>query len=112
MAGAGDFRNEIAEEGSPLSNILQHRLLESLSREEVANLARVSKGGILPDDVVEEIARQAGGHPFLAQYLLEIWEDPNSQVSVELEFHSPILPVLELLPIFQALQQSPASLLE
>lgn len=70
MAGSSDFYTRISEEGSPLRNILIKRLLHAFNEDEMRALMREPIHGTLPLPVEQAVSEAAGGHPFLAQYLL------------------------------------------
>ena len=77
VAGSGRFLGS-AEKGSPLLNVLEKWELEPLDAPAIRALTGKAQG--LDGQVADEVLRQAGGHPFIAQYLLHhLWEIGNAQ---------------------------------
>lgn len=83
MAGSTDFYVEIREEGSPLFNVLLKRFLTSLTEDETSALISEPTENAIAEDVVNEIVRQTGGHPFLTQYIMHyLWQYEPSKASI------------------------------
>jgi hypothetical protein len=86
LVHTGDLRNlvrlvltgaerllEIKQKGSPLLLRITRRDLDALPDAAARVLVALAKG--LPHDVAEAVIAQAGGHPFILQYLLySLWE--------------------------------------
>jgi len=76
MAGSTQMYTKVTEHDSPLENILDRYPLPTLSREATLALAREPNEGRLSMEAAEEVWRQTGGHPCMAQYILhELWGD-------------------------------------
>jgi len=74
MAGSTQMYTQVTEHDSPLENILDRYPLPTLSREATLALARQPNNDRLSAAAAEEVWRQTGGHPCLAQYILhELW---------------------------------------
>lgn len=72
LAGSRQFLKEVSEQGSPLWNILALHYLQVFDRASTYELMTPAQG--LSETLQEEVWRQSGGHPFLAQYLLHhLW---------------------------------------
>jgi AAA+ ATPase superfamily predicted ATPase len=75
MAGSHRFLTQVHQRGSPLQNVLKYQGMYVLSAQATRDLVNLPTEGILPETVVQAVARQSGGHPFLAQYLMHhLWE--------------------------------------
>jgi hypothetical protein len=76
MAGSTLMYTKVTEQDSPLENILDRYPLTTLSHEATLALARRPNGDRLPEDAAEEVWRQTGGQPCMAQYVLhELWNE-------------------------------------
>jgi len=81
MAGATQMYRQITEHDSPLENIMDRYPLSGLSHDAILALARTPNEQRLPVASAEEIWRQTGGHPCIAQYLLhKAWEAFDGQL--------------------------------
>lgn len=70
MAGSTHMYAKVTERDSPLENILDRYFLTTLSREATLALARRPNEDRLSAEAAEEVWRQTGGHPCMAQYIL------------------------------------------
>jgi hypothetical protein len=76
MAGSTQMYTKVTERDSPLENILDRYPLPTLSREATLALACRPNGDRLPEEAAEEVWRQTGGQPCMAQYVLhELWNE-------------------------------------
>jgi hypothetical protein len=76
LAGSTHMYTKVPEHDSPLENILDRYLLPTLDHEATLALARQPTGERLTEPTAEEVWRQSGGQPCMAQYLLhELWDD-------------------------------------
>ncbi|MEA3341766.1 MAG: hypothetical protein U9R15_17515, partial [Chloroflexota bacterium] len=76
MAGSTQMYTKVTEHNSPLENILDRYPLPTLSRAATLALARWPNDGRLPEEIAQEVYRQTGGQPCLAQYILhELWDE-------------------------------------
>lgn len=81
MAGSTQMYTKVTEHDSPLENILDRYPLPTLDREATLALAREPNGARLSADAAEEVWRQSGGHPCMAQYILhELWDDLEGEL--------------------------------
>jgi len=84
MTGSHRFLTQVRQQGSPLRNILKYHTLRVLDGRATRALIVRPTGGVLSEEVVQEIARQSGGHPFLTQYLMHhLWERGVESATVE-----------------------------
>lgn len=67
LAGSGGYLR-VDEKGSPLFNAVTGVFLESFSQQGIQELLNQAEG--IKRDVASEVVRQAGGNPFILQYLL------------------------------------------
>ena len=75
MAGSTEFYTETTRRGSPLTNVLTRHHLSVLERCDIDKLACRIDGWVPGESTIDEIWRQSGGHPCIAQYLLhELWK--------------------------------------
>ena len=82
MAGSTQMYSQVTERDSPLENILDRYLLPPLSHEATLALARQPNEERLSKDVAQEVWRQSGGHPCLAQYILhELWNELEGELA-------------------------------
>jgi len=82
MAGSTQMYTKVTERDSPLENVLDRYCLPTLSREAMLALARQPNEGRLPEDVAEEVWRQTGGQPCMAQYILhELWDELEGELA-------------------------------
>jgi len=83
MAGSTQMYTKVTEHDSPLENILDRYPLPTLSREATLALACRPNDNRISEEAAEEVWRQTGGHPCMAQYILhELW-DELEDVTVE-----------------------------
>jgi hypothetical protein len=81
MAGSTQMYTKVTERDSPLENILDRYPLPTLSREATLALARQPNDGRLAENVAEEVYRQTGGQPCMAQYILhELWDELDGKL--------------------------------
>jgi hypothetical protein len=82
MAGSYGFLSEVRQNGSPLRGILSYYHLGVLDKKAMYNFITKPFEGEVLDKVVDEIASQSGGHPFLLQYLMQnLWIHNSSDIS-------------------------------
>jgi hypothetical protein len=82
MAGSTQMYNQVTERDSPLENILDRYPLPPLSQEATLALARRPNDDRLPEKVAQEVWRQSGGQPCMAQYVLrELWEELEGELA-------------------------------
>jgi hypothetical protein len=73
VAGSRRFLDDVSRPGSPFLNVLKLHYLSAFEEPVITELSARCEG--LADGVRQEIWRQTGGHPFLAQYLLHhLWQ--------------------------------------
>ncbi len=70
MAGSHGFLSQVRQRTSPLWGVLETYSLCILSRGECRQLVTQPLEGLLKRGAVDEVLHQSGGHPFLAQYLM------------------------------------------
>ncbi len=88
MAGSHRFLSQVRQRGSPLRNVLKYHTLRVLDGQATRDLIIRPTGDVLPEPVVQEAARQSGGHPFLTQYLMHyLWERGLEQATVAAVHH-------------------------
>jgi len=76
MAGSTQMYAQVTEHDSPLENILDRYPLPTLSREATLALACRPNDSRISQEAAEEVWRQTGGQPCLAQYILhELWDE-------------------------------------
>jgi hypothetical protein len=81
MAGSTQMYTKVTERDSPLENILDRYCLPTLSHDATLALAREPNDARLPEEAAEEVWRQTGGHPCMAQYILhELWDEFEGQL--------------------------------
>ncbi|MFB0536237.1 MAG: metallophosphoesterase [Anaerolineae bacterium] len=84
MAGSHRFLTQVRQRGSPLRNVLKYYRICVLDGQATQDLITQPTGGVLPEGVVQAIAGQSGGHPFLTQYLMHhLWEHGLEHVTPE-----------------------------
>lgn len=82
MAGSTQMYTKVTERDSPLENILDRYPLPTLSREATLALARRPNGDRLSEEAAEEVYRQTGGQPCIAQYILrELWDELEGELA-------------------------------
>lgn len=82
MAGSAKMYNQVTEHDSPLENILDRYLLPPLSHEATLALARQPNDERLSEEIAQEVWRQSGGHPCIAQYILhELWSELEGELA-------------------------------
>lgn len=82
MAGSTQMYTKVTEHDSPLENILDRYLLPTLSREATLALARRPNDDRLSEEAAEEVYRQTGGQPCMAQYILhELWDGLEGELA-------------------------------
>jgi hypothetical protein len=75
MTGSHRFLTQVRQRGSPLRNVLAYHMLYALDKRATQALITRPSGDALPAEIVQAIAAQSGGHPFLTQYLMRhLWE--------------------------------------
>jgi len=75
MAGSHRFLTQVRQRGSPLRNVLKYHRLGVLDAQATRDLIVQPTGGILVSEVIQAVAAQSGGHPFLTQYIMHhLWE--------------------------------------
>jgi len=75
MTGSHRFLSQVRQRGSPLRNVLKYHRLRVLDEKATRDLISQPTGDVLPEEVVEAIIEQSGGHTFLTQYLMHhLWE--------------------------------------
>jgi len=85
MAGSMRMYTKVTENGSPLENILDRYPLPTLSHEATLALARRPNDNRISEEAAEEVWRQTGGHPCMAQYILhELWDELEGELAGEL----------------------------
>jgi hypothetical protein len=68
---------DVREEGSPLLNMLKIFYLGVLEEKDVLEI--LSWAGTMPQDIIQAVIQQCGGHPFIAQYIMHyLWENTLS----------------------------------
>ena len=83
LSGSHRFLSQVRQKGSPLRNVLKYHTLRVLDEQATRDLITHPTGGVLPEPVVQEVARQSGGHPFLTQYLMHyLWERGLEQATI------------------------------
>jgi len=82
MAGSTQMYTKVTERDSPLENILDRYSLPTLSREATLALARQPNDDHLPEEAAQEVWRQTGGQPCMAQYILhELWNELDGELA-------------------------------
>lgn len=75
MAGSQRFLTQVQQHGSPLRNLLAYHRLRVLDGGATRRLITEPGRLDLPDEVVDAVAAQTGGHPFLTQYVMHrLWD--------------------------------------
>jgi hypothetical protein len=81
MAGSTVMYAKVTERDSPLENILDRYLLEALAPEATLALAREPNAQRLSNEAAQEVYRQSGGQPCMAQFILhELWAEFRGDV--------------------------------
>jgi hypothetical protein len=81
MAGSTHMYTKVTERDSPLENILDRYRLTTLSYEATLALAHEPNDNRLSEKAAEEVWRQTGGHPCMAQYILhDLWDEFEGQL--------------------------------
>lgn len=81
MAGSTQLYARVTERDSPLENVLDRYYLTTLSQEATLALAREPNDHRLSEAAAEEVWRQTGGQPCMAQYVLhELWREFEGQL--------------------------------
>ena len=76
VAGSTQMYTKVTEHDSPLENILDRYPLPTLSREATLALACRPNDNRISEEAAEQVWRQTGGQPCLAQYILhELWDE-------------------------------------
>jgi DNA-binding transcriptional ArsR family regulator len=82
MAGSTQMYTKVTERDSPLENILDRYPLPTLSHKATLTLARRPNGDRLSEEAAEEVYRQTGGQPCIAQYILhELWNELEGELA-------------------------------
>jgi len=85
LAGSTQMYTKVTEHDSPLENILDRYPLPTLDHDATLALARQPNDGRLPESTAEEVWRQSGGQPCMAQYILhELWDNFEGKVEAAL----------------------------
>lgn len=88
MAGAHRFLSLVRQKGSPLKNILKYQTLYIFNEDDAQALIREPTMGNISDQIVTAVMKEAGGHPFLIQYLMhEVWSFGISCTTPEVVYH-------------------------
>ncbi|HYT41185.1 MAG TPA: hypothetical protein VEP90_02460, partial [Methylomirabilota bacterium] len=82
MAGSGRYIEEVDEKGSPLIEGLIPLFLGPLSKEDIGDLIKRTRG--INPDIANEIFLQSGGHPFITQHILyHLFEEGIATATLE-----------------------------
>lgn len=71
FAGAREMQALAKDVGSPLKDVLEWRSLRVLDYDEICELAQTPLGITYEETFLKDLYQQTGGHPALAQYLLQ-----------------------------------------
>lgn len=87
MAGSTQMYAQVTEHDSPLENILDRYPLPTLSREATLALACRPNDNRISEEAAEEVWRQTGGQPCLAQYILhELWGELGDATVEDIQY--------------------------
>lgn len=76
ISGGLDLTVRLRSAGSSLANVCRPLRLQPLTRDELADLVDIGVPALARDYVLEHLWIVAGGHPYVAQYLLESMSIP------------------------------------
>ena len=83
MAGSSHFLTDVKDSSSPLRNILTEYPLTALDLPSTRALITQPTANSLPRVVVNRVASQSGGHPFLTQFIMKkLWDAGLENASV------------------------------